>query len=301
MLGFFVQSPSNFWLHLSPKLFPLQIHPKLSHIRGPWFVFCEDASRRARAINCSPLTNCSQATGDSYGVLWEPKLYYDLRWLISTTGIKTSFESSSGIMLSSGLMREIWENVLEHMDLNKITYNLWHFKRHIIGINFHHLNSLKCFHKDTHNLFWTNANQIELYIYVSHGISELIDCIMFHFTETYNLQDDNPKKSLTIIVGSYIRYSLDITINQPNGVDIPTLIEVTNSKINWSISQLLMPWLLALPGHQQLWYWFSRYNGSLRFKSAFQKRASATSSLKTDKNINMYINIFYKMHLTWQE
>ena len=31
--------------------------------------------------------------------------------------------------------------------------------------------------------------------------------------------------------------------------------------LTWSISWLLMPWLLASPGHQQPWYWLS---GSLR-------------------------------------
>ena len=55
--------------------------------------------------------------------------------------------------------------------------------------------------------------------------------------------------------------------------DFESLIKTLNVRgpsclgLTWSISWLLMTWLLASPGHQQPWYWLCRIGRSLSYLS----------------------------------
>ena len=63
--------------------------------------------------------------------------------------------------------------------------------------------------------------------------------------------------------------------------------------LNWSISWLLMPWLLASPGHQQPWYWLSLIGKLLPWSS---KDLSYLCHINVDEGHKIWIYVMFPLN-----
>ena len=84
---------------------------------------------------------------------------------------------------------------------------------------------------------WTSRNQIQ-----------------WHFNEITNIfcQENAFEHIVSKIAAIWVRLPCVTFL----------VLKLEHSGRSWSIPWLLMPWLLALPGHQQPWYWLNKINKS---------------------------------------
>ena len=69
------------------------------------------------------------------------------------------------------------------------------------------------------------------------------------------------------------------------------MLKQENSGRNNSILWVLMPWLLAWPGHGQPWYWLYRMNGSLSF---MRKNLNYFNTLRPRQNGRRFADDTFK-------